>query len=197
MLFERLKAETRDLHARIERHLPIFQPDFSMRDYSHLLTLYLGFYTPVEARLEGLRVTGLSMFTEDRRKCPLLIRDLEQLEPNAPPWYAHAEEVPVLGSISQGIGCMYVLEGSTLGGQLISRHLQAKFGITSDRGGTFFASYGENLGQRWTEFRASVNADERAHTEMDEIVASARATFQCFDAWLEQACSPSASTSAL
>jgi heme oxygenase len=94
------------------------------------------------------------------------------------------EAVPELESVSQGIGCMYVLEGSTLGGQIISRHLKETLAITPETGGAFFASYGPELGNRWKEFREAVCQDERSLTQADQIVAAARDTFQCFNDWL-------------
>jgi len=182
MLFQRLREETRDLHEQIEQQLPVLQSDFTLERYYALLRRYLAFYTPVEDELTRLRSLGLSMFTEDRRKCPLLLRDLNQV---SQPDYLPCSAVPRLQSVSRGIGCMYVLEGSTLGGQIISRHLRQKLGITPDNGGAFFASYGADLGRRWSEFRDSVIADARAETDTDEIIDAARDTFRCFDMWLK------------
>jgi heme oxygenase len=182
MLFERLRLETRALHESIERHLPVLHTEFTSKQYRQLLVRYLGFYTPVEERLTALRGDGLTVFDEGRRKRPLLLRDLHMLgETDDVP---ECGAIPQLVNVSQGVGCLYVLEGSTLGGQIISRHLHAKLGITAESGGAFFASYGAELGKRWKDFRERLGADERMQRDADEIVAAARDTFSCFEAWL-------------
>jgi heme oxygenase len=182
MLFKRLRLETRDLHQKMERQLPVFSPDFTLEAYRRLLARYAGFYAPVEEKLTALRADGLLVFDERRPKLALLRLDLERLGGSPNP--ARCQAVPSLQSVSQGIGCMYVLEGSTLGGQIILRHLNEALGVTEGNGGAFFSSYGPELSRRWKEFREAVALDERAVREADAIVASARATFACFHDWL-------------
>jgi len=184
MLFERLRLETRDLHQLMERQLPVFSPGFTLEEYRRLLVRYAGFYAPVEEKLTALRTAGLLVFDDTRRKHALLLRDLERLGGNRNPIWC--QTVPALQSVCQGIGCMYVLEGSTLGGQIILRHLKEALGVTADSGGAFFASYGSELGRRWKEFREAIGKDERAGSEADEIIASARDTFVCFHDWLAE-----------
>jgi heme oxygenase len=182
MIFERLRLETHDLHQQMERQLPIFSGQFALGDYKKLLERYEGFYLPVEDKLIALRSRGLAVFDTTREKLPFLRLDLQRLGSGGNGSICQA--IPALESVSQGIGCMYVLEGSTLGGQVILRHLHQTLGITPENGGAFFASYGSELGKRWKEFRELVRADDRSRTEADQIVASARATFRCFQAWL-------------
>jgi heme oxygenase len=182
LLFERLRLETHDLHQLMERELPIFTANFDLAAYRVLLERYAGFYAPVEARLTALRAMGLDVFDETRRKLPLIELDLNCLHSSGP--VPQCGTIPKLETVSQGIGCMYVLEGSTLGGQIISRHLKQSLNITPENGGAFFVSYGAALGKRWKEFREIVLADERSHSETDEIIAAARDTFQSFHNWL-------------
>lgn len=92
-------------------------------------------------------------------------------------------ELPLLDTIQQVLGCLYVIEGATLGGQVITRHLQANLGITPETGGAFFAGYGVENGARWQAFGAMITAAERFGGE-DEIVASANRTFETLDLWL-------------
>ncbi len=182
MVFERLRLETHDLHQLMERKLPIFSTSFDIAAYRILLERYAGFYAPVEEKLTALRAVGLDVFDETRRKLPLIQLDLDRLHGSSegPPCGA----IPKLETVSEGIGCMYVLEGSTLGGQIISRHLKQSLNITPENGGAFFISYGAELGKRWKQFREMVLADERSHNEADEIIAAARDTFQSFHDWL-------------
>ncbi len=187
MLFERLRLETRDLHQQMERQMPVFSAGFTLAAYQQLLECYEGFYAPVEDKLSALRSRGLAVFDDTRRKHALLLLDLERLQAdrNHIRPIPRCHDLPALDSVSQGLGCLYVLEGATLGGQIILRHLTETLGVTAEKGGAFFASYGPALGQRWKEFRHAVAADPHAITEADQIVASARETFSCFHDWLQ------------
>ena len=50
------------------------------------------------------------------------------------------------------LGRMYVMEGSTLGGQYIARHVEETLGLSSGEGNSYFRGYGEATGERWREF---------------------------------------------
>jgi heme oxygenase (biliverdin-IX-beta and delta-forming) len=90
-------------------------------------------------------------------------------------------ELPELVTIPQVLGCLYVIEGATLGGQIITRHLQANLGITPETGGAFFAGYGVENGARWQAFGAMITAAAERFGGEDEIVASANRTFETLD----------------
>jgi len=47
---------------------------------------------------------------------------------------------PVINSIGQLIGVLYVVEGSTLGAQLIARSLEKHHGLNQTKGGRFFTA---------------------------------------------------------
>jgi heme oxygenase len=76
-------------------------------------------------------------------------------EPDAIP---HCSHLPQVHTFQRGLGCLYVLEGSTLGARLISGRIESRFGIGDGSGGAFFNAYGESVGQKWAEFRDFVNA---------------------------------------
>lgn len=82
-------------------------------------------------------------------------------------------------------GILYVLEGATLGGQVILRRLGTRVGISATYGGRFFASYGPDVGRMW---RSYVEVLERfgATPKAQVIEQSAVAAFQAFDEWLSQ-----------
>lgn len=92
--------------------------------------------------------------------------------------------MPELVTIPQVLGCLYVIEGATLGGQIITRHLQANLGITPETGGAFFAGYGVENGVRWQAFGAMITAAAAQFGGEDEIVASANRTFETLELWL-------------
>ena len=50
-----------------------------------------------------------------------------------------ADDLPDLQGVQEALGCLYVVEGSTLGGQVIARHLRQTLGVDPRCGGSFFA----------------------------------------------------------
>ena len=76
---------------------------------------------------------------------------------------------------------MYVLEGSTLGGAFIDRHLASLPQLAGVRVRAF-SPYGAETGAMWHAFRRV--ARERVAAGGDaRSVDSARATFRALDAW--------------
>jgi heme oxygenase len=182
-LFELLKNGTADIHQLIEQRVPVFREGFNLQDYTRLVESFYGFWAPVEERLSALpslrdRDLGLS----SRLKCSLLEEDLIFLGRD-PATVRQCEILPRLDTFLQGLGCLYVLEGSTLGAQIISRHLKEIFQIKEGSGASFFNAYGGTVGGRWMEFKHFVSASVRPE-DADEVVEAARQTFICFNDWL-------------
>ena len=90
--------------------------------------------------------------------------------------------MPPLRTHAQLLGALYVMEGSTLGGQVIARQLD-KAGIA---GRTFFAGRAERTGPLWKQFSQLLAEDAAGTTAPDAVVASAVHTFQSLAAWLIQ-----------
>lgn len=187
MILAKLKESTRSQHDALESVVDVMNRTFSMEDYGELLTKFYRFYSAIEPRLpvEGLREAGFEI--EGRRKTPLLERDLEALgmidgTRGLPPWTG----VPGTDGVARAFGSIYVMEGATLGGQVITRHLKEHLGLTPENGGAFFNSYGREVGPMWKAFGAVITDYAGQHPDEDEtIVNSARATFdafrQCFE----------------
>jgi heme oxygenase len=188
MILARLKESTRSQHEALESVVDVMTKTFSIADYKDLLTRFYRFYSAVEPKLpvEGLRAAGFD--PEPRRKTPLLERDLEDLGILAGvkglgAWLG----APRTENVAEAFGSIYVMEGATLGGQIITRHLKEHLGLTPEQGGAFFNSYGPNVGRMWKEFGAAVTAYSEKHPEDDEtIVNSARETFDSFRNCFEQ-----------
>jgi heme oxygenase len=182
-ILDRLRKGTADIHQLIEQRVPIFREGFNLEDYTRLVESFFGFWTPVEERLSkwaSLRDPDLAL--ESRFKCSLLREDLLILgrDPASVP---QCDRLPRLDTFPQGLGCLYVLEGSTLGAQIISRHLQEKLQLSAGSGASFFNAYGGSVGARWLEFKRFVSASvNREHA--DNVVEAARQTFLCFYEWL-------------
>lgn len=187
MLMARLKEETRAYHDRIERD-PLSRgmlgAELSRAYYTMVLEAYYGLYAPMEGRLAGAADWGDLGFDMARRlKTPLLRADLAHLgvAGAALAELPRCEGLPWALSLPGALGCMYVLEGATLGGQLIARHVQGALGLSAAGGAAFFNSYGAEVGPMWKEFKALVERHGAGHE--DAVIAGASAMYASLERW--------------
>jgi heme oxygenase len=178
-----LRKGTADIHRLIEGRVPVFREGFNLEDYGQLVESFFGFWAPVEERLSKLAsLRDPQLALESRFKCSLLKKDLLILGRD-PATVPQCEKLPRLDTFLQGLGSLYVLEGSTLGSQIISRRLKEKLQLNEASGASFFNAYGGSVGARWLEFKKFVAASVRPE-HADIVVESARQTFTCFYEWL-------------
>lgn len=180
-LRERLRGETRREHEQLEQQLDLVRPDLTIAQYRETLERFYGFYAGWEPQAAPLLELFQPGFYEPRRKLPLLLSDLRALgsDPVALPV---CTDLPHLAPGASVVGSAYVIEGSTLGGQIISRHLAQTLHLSGD-GTRFFQSYGELTGTRWRAFLALVEGIALP-AEQDAAVASASATFHAVARWM-------------
>lgn len=181
MILQRLKEETRVQHEEVEAAVDVMNQMFDIADYRRLLSKFWTFYAAYEPEipLEVLKDAGFDY--SERAKLPLLEADAKSLG-------LEREDaslvLPDISSAAKAFGSLYVVEGSTLGGQVISRHLKQHLGIESDNGGAFYAGYGQSTGAMWKAFGASLTRFSETNDADDEIVEAARATFACITSWV-------------
>ena len=53
------------------------------------------------------------------------------------------QRIPTLNSDNLAFGCLYIMEGASLGGQVIGQHVRQTLGATPETGGRFYAAYGD------------------------------------------------------
>lgn len=177
-LHAQLKSQTADLHSSIERNSlmsRVMEPDFSEQEYIRLLQKQLSFYLKVEASLHKIpRLMELLPDSKNRIKSHSLRQDLAAM--NSP---VLEEEVHLpINNLAQALGVLYVLEGSSLGGQVIARKLK-DHGFINDQNLNFFNHYGSETGVFWRRFLAFLEEQsQRDDVPHKEVVTSARKTFQ-------------------
>ena len=184
----KLRGATRLAHARVEASLPLMAPSLTTATYVRVLEAFHGFYAPLEPRLSRAAAEhGVAIALGDRGKVALLVADLTALgksvaEVDALPRCA---DLPRVTSASQAIGVLYVLEGATLGGRVILRHLGAALGLDAAGGAAFFSGYGDGTGAMWTRFSRHVDAASAIDT--DVAIGAAIETFETLTVWLDAA----------
>ena len=184
MIMTALKECTRALHEQIEVRVCLQDRLKSLDSYRMLLERFLGYYEPIELKLRMLSFAELDF--SSRRKTEKLKADLSDLGLSSRNLAAlpRCEDLPDLNNSVQALGCLYVLEGATLGGQIIARELRARFGLDDNHGAAFFSGYGAETGMRWKEFGATVNNCVSIQETEEFAIESARDTFITLDRWI-------------
>lgn len=180
-----LREATRLGHARVEAVLPLLEAGMTMERYARVLEAFFGYYAPLEpllARTAG--ADGQAVAIDRREKLPLLIADLTVLGKTSADLEAlpRCTELPRVAHASHALGVLYVLEGATLGGQIICRHLSKQLRIDAQSGAAFFSGYGERTRAMWADF--SQHVDRSSSLETPALLGAAVETFDTLETWL-------------
>ena len=185
-LRQRLRLETSAEHDAIECTLDLMAPALSQAAYQRCIAKFYGFYRPVERELAiCLEGSVWGDVLSGRQKAGLLRHDLQCLgmaDPDATPV---CTALPALTTPAAAFGCLYVLEGATLGGQIISGHASSRFGYGAQHGAAFFHGYGSDTGAMWRSFGHTLMAFSANSATDDEVVAAAVSTFRSLRLWCE------------
>lgn len=191
MLSDRLRTDTRAAHRAAEAS-PAMQalmaPGLTRDAYhDHLQGVARGL-VPLEAGL--VAVPGLparvSALADRLHKRDWLAADLATLGGAMPT----AGPAPAL-SLAEALGTLYVLEGATLGGRIIEKHLARTLGLAPDTGARYYHAYGEARGPMWVALRDALDAfgAEQPH-QADAVVQAADAAFGALAAALAEPAAP-------
>ena len=187
-----LRSATALLHAGLEERIRTARCLDDLRQYRTLLVGFHACHAPLEAALGRLDWTGTLPDVGERLvKTGWLAQDLERLGVPLAAWSVPAP-VPCPRSTAEGLGCLYVLEGATLGGAVVGREVARRLGLTAERGTRFFDGYGERRGVSWRRFLAALDAHAADPTVRARAAQAARETFAAFDAALPVALSAAA-----
>jgi heme oxygenase len=175
----RLKRETADAHARVDA---IADPALSnRRAYRQLLLGMRDAHRALEPELrrhaDSLARAGYDVAR--RSKLAWLDADLALLGDTS------AEPSPsiALRDGSEAFGAVYVVEGATLGGQVIARRVMPALALSPDAGCRYFSGYGAATRERWLETRDAIGAHVVSLESPDGIsrmIAAAKETFALF-----------------
>jgi len=181
MIMKDLKEATREQHEGLENTVDVMQESLTKEDYKDLLLKFYRFYRPVEEKLATLDWDKVGYSFERRRKVPKLEEDLRFLGAGEDLAKLEAwDRIPAINDHADGLGVLYVLEGATLGGQIINRHLRERLGVEPGAGASFFSGYGPKTGEMWKEFGQTVQTFAETNGGRERMIDSARAAFDSF-----------------
>jgi len=173
-----LKQATRAEHEGTEETVPLMAADLTPEQYVEALQ---GMYRAVAAwdTWSLQHAPGrLQPLLQGRQRSGLLAADLRHFraEPQAGDALSSLPAADV--SEAEFLGRMYVMEGSTLGGQYIARHVEQVLGLTPGEGNAYFRGYGEQTSAKWKAFQAVLAELPEEHTE--QVVRAAKQMFAFF-----------------
>ncbi len=191
LLSAQLRRTTRAVHAHTEAAFELDRWLADRDSYAALLRLLWGFHTAAEAALD--RVDGWDLLTPGvdlaaRRRAFRIEQDLARLGGPGPVALPEIHAVAGgmrLTGIADGLGCLYVTEGSGLGGRVIAVRARAALGPGLPT--AFFADPDRNLGQDWNALRASLDAfGAAAPSARRHVIDAAHRTFATFGGMFAQ-----------
>jgi len=171
-----IRSRTRPLHAQLESSFDLSASLASIPVYRDLLARYLSIYKPFEAVLAEESVETLALISwPQRSRVAQLERDLAALGGQAA--VIPAPRLPKLDDLSSLLGALYVVEGSSLGGQIIYRQIQQQLHLNATSGAAFFYGDGDGTGSSWKRFTSIL---EENITEPERAADAAEAMFLAF-----------------
>lgn len=182
-----LRAGTAELHIALEKRLPFFSDALDTQAFVRLMQAYYGFYLPLENALLLSDAIPADFELTPRLKTPTLRADLLALGVSAEALESlpQCEQLPLIDSSAACLGVLYVLEGATLGGQILRREISSRLGLEANNGAAFLDIYGAATGRRWRDFIEYLGSRPMSATERAAVVTAAQTTFSCFEHWLE------------
>lgn len=177
-----LKEETKTFHSSVEKVLiKEIKQLSSIEEYLNLLVKLYNFYYSIEDRIQELIDETILADIRHRKHIPQLELDL-----NFSNSKFTIHENPFckkIHSTSYALGVLYVMEGSTLGGQIISGMLKKQLAIHNEPIFNYFSSYKEETNRMWTNFKHNLeNASHKVN--QTELLNGAKDTFIALENWL-------------
>ncbi len=187
-----LRTVTAVDHERVETTLGLMDTDLGRDRLVEVLGLLHAFWRAAEAGLDAWAARSpadaAALDWDRRRRAALYADDLRTLGGAVDrPVDGERPVLPEVTGTDEACGRLYVLEGSTLGGTFIDRHLAGLPGLPRLRS---FTPYGEDAGAMWAAFRRATRAHVAHGGDAARVVAAARGTFAVLADW----CRPAART---
>jgi len=184
-----LRTATAAEHGQVEATLDLMDPGLDRDRLVGVLARLHAFWSAAEAGLDEWAARhpadAAALDWTRRRRTGLYAADLSALGGSAG---ADRPDLPAVHGTDEALGRLYVLEGSTLGGTFIDRHLAALPGLAGGPRVRAFSPYGEDTGAMWAAFRRFTRAHVDGGGDAGRVVAAARSTFAVLADW----CAPAA-----
>lgn len=181
-----LRGGTKQHHDNVELAMQsnqIMDKSLTHEGYLRLLKINYLYMSHLERELAKNRAWFAGLELEGRVKTPNLVSDLTLYGvelPTADENYFEGWSFPRL------LGALYVAEGSSLGGQVIQRTLQANENLHDIDKTLFYKGYAERTGPMWKAFMAYLETAPVERQDIPEVVTGAQDAFSIMMALAER-----------
>jgi heme oxygenase len=184
----KLRCETSNAHAAIEA-VPVMSrlmaKDLSLTEYVTVLCHMHRFLARLEPMLGHLLSRHDAAIFIDGTRLAALADDLKWFSTSPT---AKQPKMPSLSSTLGALGALYVVEGATLGGRIIARHVGESLGVAPGAGGTYYGGINaEKARMRWISFSKALErpiSHSIGCESDDDMLAGANETFACLARFL-------------
>ena len=183
MIANLLRAETAEKHKELESLMfvnEIMNNSLSISDYKILLTINYIIHQKLEIKLANMLDADIAERLEMSSRLKL-----SSLESDLNYWSIDILTLPGLNfelfvpekNTAEVLGALYVLEGATLGGNVIKKHILANPQFFNQEDGlNYYGVYGEELSAKWKNFVSVLNESVK-ETEYERCVNGANKMF--------------------
>ena len=190
IFLQRLRSKTANSHQLIEQNSAsqlLISKKVTIAQYAHYLKRLYGFVYGFEKMVFPILEHNPFLQLNERRKSHFIQADLALLNQTAAQPYVSDEIFSIhYPTAAAAFGGMYVLEGSTLGGQIISKHLSKILGAAVAGKTTYLSAYASQTGTMWKSFLQLLCEAAASNNNEDEIIASAVNTFSLLNNCLSE-----------
>jgi heme oxygenase len=174
-IHSRLKSATADLHTEVDSTLNLDKITTSTSAYSEAICILYSVFDCAYKKLSDIDFQPLKIdLSSIERRRDWLVADLHALDTALPAPQPVGFELATSG---YGFGCLYVLEGSALGGRVISKRVKQTLGLGPATGGAYFHGLGRQTARHWSEFLTTLNMIPANSAMGADAEAGAIATF--------------------
>ncbi len=175
-----LKEATRSHHAQTEKAFDLKRRIATLGGYRAALISLYRLHQASGSALHALDWAGVEVDLDRSRlrlewlRADLAYYNLSLAEIAPPPPL-------ILTDNAEGLGCLYVIEGSMLGGEFINRAIKQRLGVTASTGGRFFSGFGDETDAAWSSFVDALNRHPIAKVGPSAAIGASK-TFALFAA---------------
>lgn len=183
-----LRGQTSESHINLEENKyskAILSPSVVLSDYQQYIAKMYGVAKACENDIFPA-VSSVLTDIGERYKSQLILDDLLKIGFSQ----EQADSIPVFkfeaSNTADALGVMYVLEGSTLGGKILYKHINQFLGLNEETGASYFYGYGQQTGLLWKNFITTL-ADYAVEENCEQgIISSSVDTFNAIGHWLNE-----------
>ncbi|HEC75102.1 MAG TPA: heme oxygenase [Methylophaga aminisulfidivorans] len=174
-----LRERTHDLHEILDKRVMQLNPFADTAHYGGFLRMQLRLHAAAEWLYHDENMVQLIPDLKNRSRLNAVQHDCDDL--GVPKTEQHidlniADSVDI-GTIYQGIGWLYALEGSTLGAAMLLKHVKHQLNLSETHGASHMAAHNDGRATHWKQFKAMLDALPLTPEQREQALTGATQAF--------------------